>query len=75
MISRKIYKNRKRIIVRLAYVMLAAVSVGLIAAGLIQMAASAPTPALIAMSGVTSLTFLHHDISLMMGADRRGDGR
>ena len=75
MISRKIYKNRKRIVVRLTYVMLAAASVGLIVYGLFQMAARAPTPALIAMSGVTSLTFLHHDISLMRGSDRRGDGR
>lgn len=64
-----IYKNRKHIAVRIGYIAACVISSGAIVWGLIQMAGSAPVPALVAMSGVAALSFIRHDINVMLRAD------
>lgn len=67
----KICRNRKKIAVRLGYLLLCAAAVGLILWGVIQMAINSPAPALIAMSGVAALSIVHHDIAIMVEVERR----
>lgn len=67
----RILKYRKRIAVRVAYIGVCFAASASILWGLFQMAAAAPVPALIAMTGVAALSFVHHDIKEMVAAEAR----